>query len=143
MVVWQGGTPGRPSDWQAPRNWDVGRVPGETDHVIIPAASYNPLSQPVIEHTAEVAWVEIHAGATLTVAATGILVVSGDQVYSEGISIYGGELIAEGEIILEKIDVDWLEGFQPVVLEERTTYYSTNYDFEFSVVRQPGAVKPE
>ncbi len=48
-ATWKGGTPGRGSDWNCPKNWKEGRVPNEFSHVIIPDVSSSTFSYPVIE----------------------------------------------------------------------------------------------
>lgn len=133
-IVWKGGTPGQETKWTEPQNWDANRVPGEFDHVVIHAENTGHFSQPVLDGTAQIASVEIGPGAELHIAETGQLVVDGTHTYSEGISIYGGKLVADGIVILKHAVLDRLVETEPVVLKKRVLYQSTSYDNAVSVV---------
>ncbi|MCB0585558.1 MAG: hypothetical protein KDD06_09580 [Phaeodactylibacter sp.] len=133
-ITWKGGTPGKASCWNEPANWDANRVPGENDHVIIRPNKSSSTARPVIFSEVQVASIEIQAGAELYIAETGKLVVDGEYTYSEGISIYGGKLVSEGEVILKAVDDGFLQYCEAIVSGPQVIYYSRQYDFEFSLV---------
>lgn len=133
-ITWKGGTPGKETAWNEARNWDANRIPNENDKVIIRMENNGHFSQPVIDGEAIVAWVEIHAGASLSVTQTGSLTIDGEYTYSEGISIYGGKLDSGGEIILKDIDTEFIAKMEPVCLSQKITYYSSLHGCEFCVV---------
>lgn len=133
-ISWKGGTPGKESAWNEARNWDQNRLPNENDHVIIRPENNGHFAQPIIDSEIHVAWVEIHVGSSLSVTKNGKLLVDGEHTYSEGISIYGGDLASDGEIILKDINVEFIAAMQPVCLSQKITYYSTLHGYEFCVV---------
>ncbi len=133
-ITWKGGTPGKETAWNEARNWDAHRIPNENDRVVIPTEFNGHFAQPMIEGEARAAWVEIQAGGSLYVARTGQLTIDGAYTYSEGISIYGGKLESDGEIILKDIDQEILAKIKPICLKQEVTYYSTLHKYEFSVV---------
>ena len=133
-ISWKGGTPGKETKWSEPKNWDAHRIPNEEDKVIIKMENNGHFSQPVIDKEVHIAWLEIHSRAALEVTKSGVLLIDGTDVYSEGISMYGGKLHSEGEIILKHIDVDNIAGLQPVCLDHTSSYASGLYGYEFTIV---------
>lgn len=130
-ITWKGGTPGKETVWNEARNWDQHRLPNENDRVIIKLENNGHFAQPVIKGKAHVAWTEIYVGSSLYVDKTGTLLVDGEHADSEGISIYGGELVSDGKIILKDIDVEFIAAMQPICLNHKITYLSELYGFEF------------
>lgn len=133
-TIWVGGTPGKETKWNEPRNWDNNRVPDENTHVIIKSTNSGHAAQPIISDLVEVAWIEIRQGAALTISASGQLIVNGAETYSEGISIHGGKIQSSGRIILKNIEEAFIPDYESVALSKQVNYYSTIHDFEFSVV---------
>ena len=131
-IVWTGGTPGQETQWNEPQNWDANRIPGENDHVVIHAENNGHFSQPVLDRAAQVASLEIGAGAELHITQNGKLVVDGAYTYSEGISMYGGKLVSEGAIILKDIEPEFIAKLDPVFQSLQVTYSSQSQDYEFS-----------
>ncbi len=129
-ITWKGGTPGNETAWDEPRNWDSNRVPDQNDFVIINFVDNGHYSNPIIDSEVQVAWVQIYTGADLTIAETGKLIVDGAHTYSEGISFYGGNLTAEGQVVLK--DIDALDALDVVKLEEQDIYYSQKFNFAFA-----------
>jgi hypothetical protein len=102
--VWIGGTIGHESDWNTARNWSEGFVPDEDSYVIINLHNSGHNSQPVITGDAVAASVMVYSGAQLTIANTAQLVINGEEVYSEGISLYGGQLVNEGALYIQHVE---------------------------------------
>ncbi|MFT4679716.1 MAG: hypothetical protein ACI943_001795, partial [Gammaproteobacteria bacterium] len=98
--VWMGGTIGHEADWNTARNWSEGFVPDEDSYVIINLHN----SQPVINGEAIAASVEVRSGAQLTIANEAQLLINGEEVYSEGISPYGGQLVNEGALYIQNVE---------------------------------------
>ena len=133
-ITWVGGTPGKETKWNEPRNWDSNRVPDENTHVIIQKTNTGHFAQPVVSDLVKVAWIEIRQGAELNIKASGQLIVDGADTYSEGISIHGGKIQSSGRIILKNIEEEFIPDCESVALSKQVNYYSTLHDFEFSVV---------
>ena len=133
-IHWLGGTPGHESEWNEPRNWDANRVPIESDKVIISNRNNGHFKQPVISGEVQIAWLEILSGGNLTISNSGILTIDGSNTYSEGISIYGGAIHSDGEILFKGVELGFLEKNAPVCLERKYIYYSTAYQYNYSVV---------
>ena len=109
VIIWEGGTPGKENVWNEPKNWDANQLPEEDSHVVIKFANTGHFGQPIIDKMIQIASLEIQSGATLRVTKTGSLLIDGTDTYSKGITIYGGELISEGEIVLKNIDTKYLD----------------------------------
>jgi hypothetical protein len=133
-ITWKGGTPGKETKWNEPKNWDAYRIPNEDDKVIIKMENSGHFSQPVINDEVHIAWLEIHSGAELTIAATGQLTLEGTYTYSEGISIYGGNLSSDGEIIFKDIEAGFIAALSPICLSKKISFYSQLHGYEFCVV---------
>lgn len=91
-AYWLGGTPGKETNWEEPRNWDTNKTPDENTYVVITSQNSGHDAQPVINTEVLVASIQIHPGAMLTVEKKGQLTVDISETYSEGIQIYGGAL---------------------------------------------------
>jgi hypothetical protein len=98
-VVWKGGMPGRPADWNCPRNWNTNRVPGVLDRVVIADVRTRGSFFPIVGTEVEpIAALLVEAGAELTIARGGrLLVETGDpsndvvivgQIHSNGHNFY-------------------------------------------------------
>jgi hypothetical protein len=110
-AVWQGGKPGRTTDWNCPANWSEGRVPNEFTQVIIPAGATH---YPVIYYTsAPIDALLMEAGTRLTITDGAKLAVLGETGISDGISVLGqlenngtlevGEAVSGGIAFLEQV----------------------------------------
>ena len=78
-ITWKGGTPSKETVWNEVRNWDKHRLPNENDRVIIQPKNNGHFAQPIISGEAYAAWVEIYAGASLSVTKNGKLIVDGEH----------------------------------------------------------------
>jgi hypothetical protein len=86
--VWVGGTPGRPSDWMEPRNWNLNRVPDEGSSVRIPQLN-QPFYPEIKESVPSIAHLEVAGGAELHVLTNGLLQIDGQDTYDAGILLIG------------------------------------------------------
>ena len=78
QVEWQGGFPGRESDWFCAGNWSDNRIPDDLDNVVIPDCSTRGDFYPVIrKRSARVQSLEILSGAALTIDRSAHLTVLG------------------------------------------------------------------
>lgn len=99
--VWKGGFPGSEESWEHPRNWSLGEVPDEEDHVIIPSRLSEGNFYPHISAaTSPIASLEMQAGATLHIAPRGVLMIDGSLTYNYGLLNYG-KLLNEGVLEIE------------------------------------------
>lgn len=103
-ATWLGGTPGRETNWEEARNWSNYRVPDEFSNVIIKHTNSGHQSQPTIRGTVEVLSIEIQSNAALIIDVDGSLLINGDDTYTRGVLIYGGQLYNNGKIDLRQID---------------------------------------
>lgn len=110
-VTWIGGTPGNETSWDEPRNWSDNKIPNENSIVIIKYANSGHNAQPVITEKVEVASIEVQANAQLTIKKDAELIIDGSFTYSEGISVYGGEVINKGTVHLYSLSVDVTEDY--------------------------------
>ena len=62
-----------------------------------------------------IAAIEIQSGTELNIESTGQLIIDGGLTYSEGITIYGGKIRSEGEIILKNIDERFIHKSEAIV----------------------------
>lgn len=91
-TTWKGGTPGRETAWDCPKNWSNNAVPDEFSNVIIPNVSTTTRSLPVIRSgEVEVNTLFIHPNARLTIAASAELRVlgQGEDILPHDTSIVG------------------------------------------------------
>jgi hypothetical protein len=86
-AVWQGGKPGRTTDWNCPANWSEGRVPDEFTQVIIPSsASFYP----VIQYApTPIDALLMEAGARLTIQDGARLTILGETGIFNGVTALG------------------------------------------------------
>jgi len=86
-ATWQGGKPGRTTEWNCAANWSEGRVPDEFTQVIIPAgANYYP----VIQYApTPIDALMMEGGARLTIQDGARLAILGETGIFEGISVLG------------------------------------------------------
>lgn len=97
-VVWKGGSPRAPHEWHEPANWQVGRIPGESDIVVIPDCGDAEVFAPVIkERVPDIGQLRIEQGGHLSILSCGKLCVDGlgrtyGGVVNHGTLILGGEL---------------------------------------------------
>jgi len=107
-ATWQGGKPGRTTDWNCAANWSNGRIPDEFTQVIIPSyVSYYP----VIQHTAapidallleDGTLLTIQDGAKLTILCeTGIFdgVIVLGQIRNNGILDIGENAVMDAAFL--------------------------------------------
>ncbi len=94
--VWQGGKPGRTTDWNCPANWSEGRVPDEFTQVIIPTgASYYPVIRYALT---PIDALLMEAGAKLSIQAGARLSILGETGIFDGVTALG---LIENNGILE------------------------------------------
>jgi hypothetical protein len=105
-ATWIGGSFGNATSWHEARNWSTGAIPNEDTHVIIVHTNSGHNSQPIISENAEAASIQILSSATLTISKEGDLIVDGVATYSEGISLYGGKIINNGQVALYNLAVE-------------------------------------
>jgi hypothetical protein len=86
-ATWQGGKPGRTTDWSCPANWSGGHVPDEFTQVIIPSGKQ---FYPVIKCAATpIDALLIESGSTLAIHAGASLVILGETGRFEGFTVLG------------------------------------------------------
>lgn len=78
-------------------------MPTTETHVVVKPLNTGNYAEPVIRTAAEAASIAICAGATLTVSSKGILLVDGEEGYSEGVSTFGGSVKNEGKVYLNNL----------------------------------------
>ncbi|MCB0677498.1 MAG: hypothetical protein KDC30_12455 [Saprospiraceae bacterium] len=94
-ITWKGGTPGRESDWNEPRNWSTNCLPNEFSDLIIPDVSTTTFSTPVIkEGIVEINSLTIASNSKLTIQSPARLIV---YSYLEGVNEYN--LVEEGALL--------------------------------------------
>ncbi|MGB1318653.1 MAG: hypothetical protein ACPG5W_10615 [Flavobacteriales bacterium] len=106
---WLGGALGAENAWEEGRNWSLGSTPDEDTHVVIEWSNSGHNQQPVITLEANAASVKVFAGATLVIQKTGNLLIDGEFIYSEGISLYGGNVKNKGVVHLQNLATDVAE----------------------------------
>ncbi|MCB9267373.1 MAG: hypothetical protein H6558_20310 [Lewinellaceae bacterium] len=107
QVYWQGGFPGRETEWTEPRNWSTGQVPGWKDFAVIPYQDhgfYPEVSSvvPLIQALA------VRKEATLTIAPEGVLTIDGEGKEDEAIRLQGF-LFNFGALILTEMELGPVE----------------------------------
>ena len=86
-ATWQGGKPGRSTDWNCPANWSEGRVPDEFTQVIIPTgANYYPVIQSA---SAPIDALLMEGGATLTIQDGANLTILCETGIFDGVTVLG------------------------------------------------------
>lgn len=86
-ATWQGGKPGRATEWNCAANWEEGRVPDEFTQVIIPTRAGH---YPVIQNTdALIDALLMEGGTTLTIKDGALLTVLCETGIFGGVTILG------------------------------------------------------
>ncbi|NUO00585.1 MAG: hypothetical protein HUU01_08215 [Saprospiraceae bacterium] len=86
-ATWQGGKPGRSTDWTCPDNWSNGHVPDEFTQVIIPfGVIYYPVLQSV---EAPIDALLVEGGASFTIREGAKLTILCETGIFEGVTILG------------------------------------------------------
>lgn len=86
-ATWQGGKPGRTTDWNCSANWSEGRVPDEFTQVIIPTGAY---CYPVIQSApVPIDALLLEAGAKLTIQGGATLSILGETGIFDGVTLLG------------------------------------------------------
>jgi len=122
ICTWTGGTPGKENAWNEARNWDTNRVPDEFTFVVIQKVNSGHNAQPEIKQEIEIAGLDILNNAKLTILKNGNLKINGLYTATNGIQLFGGELINFGNLELsnidsetEKIDIARVEIKEPLI----------------------------
>lgn len=105
VITWKGGAPGNENNWFEPKNWDKNIVPDQDDYVIIKRLDNGHYAQPIIKREVTVASIELQSRAMLTIHPSGTLILDGSFTYSEGIHFFGGQMLNQGILHLQNIDV--------------------------------------
>ena len=82
--TWQGGKPGRTSDWNVSANWSKHRVPNEFDRVVIPNTDTTTRSYPFITGEVTLGSLFMASGAKVILRDHAMLVVLHGQGSEEG-----------------------------------------------------------
>lgn len=104
---WKGGTPGQETNWNYAKNWSNNQVPNEFTHVVIADNNTGYVAMPVINSYVAVASLQIKPNASLTISGKGTLDIDGEYTYSNGIMMYGGQLINNGKIMLSHVELEY------------------------------------
>ena len=134
-ITWKGGTPGKETVWNEARNWDQHRLPNENDRVIIRTENNGHFAQPILNESAKVAWIEIYAGSSLTIAENSTLIIDGQYTHSEGISIFGGSLNVKGRIQIKDVDSQFIAHYNIDGLPNTTVFSSEMKNNRFSFAK--------
>lgn len=104
-IMWKGGTPGKETQWQCPKNWTCNHVPDEFSNVTIPDVSSSSMAYPVLMGVAEVNSLRLEGNAALTIAPEGQLTVFTDVVvlHKENLQIKGTLIVLNELETSEKI----------------------------------------
>ncbi len=77
LATWKGGTPGQPTEWNCPTNWEEGRIPNEFSQVVIPDVSSSTFSNPALNSGEVEIWsLQILSGATLKIGKSARLIAT-------------------------------------------------------------------
>jgi hypothetical protein len=86
-ATWQGGKPGRATEWTCAANWKEGRVPDEFTQVIIPTRAAH---SPIIQNTAAlIDALLMEGGTTLTIKDGAMLTVLCETGIFDGVTLLG------------------------------------------------------
>lgn len=104
IAVWQGGKPGRTTEWNCPSNWSEGRVPDEFTQVIIPTGTNY---YPVIQYApSPIDALMMEGSAKLTIRDGARLSILGLTGIFDGVTVLG-QIENNGTIeIGESVNVD-------------------------------------
>jgi hypothetical protein len=103
---WIGGTPGQETEWHQARNWSTNEVPDEDTHVVIDFLNSGHNSQPTISQDAVAASIEVRSLGKLTITDNAELIIDGMDTYTEGISLYGGQIENLGSIFFYNLHIE-------------------------------------
>lgn len=103
-ATWQGGKPGRTTDWNCPSNWSGGRVPDEFTQVIIPTGKQ---FYPVIQYiSTSIDALLMESGSTLDIFEGASLLILGETGRFD-CSIVFGQIRNDGTLeIGESVTMD-------------------------------------
>ncbi len=97
--LWEGGVAGSETDWNTPGNWDDGRVPTSSTHVVIPD---NIAFYPEVDGSYSCNDLLVKDGATAAVAAGSVMNVNGNLTVGEGqsgvLTVNGGVCHVAGTV---------------------------------------------
>ncbi len=97
-ATWQGGKPGRTTEWNCAANWSEGRVPDEFTQVIIPAgAAYYPVLK---NEATPIDALLMEGNTALTLENGAILTVLGETGRFDGITVLG-KITNNGTLVIE------------------------------------------
>ncbi len=110
-TTWQGGKPGRSTDWNCPSNWSGGRVPDEFTQVIIPTGKQ---FYPIIKSAStSIDALLMESGSTLAIREGARLTILGETGRFDGFTIFGqirndgtleiGEAVNEDTAFLKQV----------------------------------------
>lgn len=86
-ATWQGGKPGRTTDWNCAANWREGRAPDEFSQVIIPTGV---IHYPVLKDEVEtIDALLVEGGAELTLKKNASLIILGETGRYDGLTLLG------------------------------------------------------
>lgn len=88
-VIWKGGTPGRETQWQCPKNWLGNAVPNEFSDVLIPDISSSGMAYPVVNQVVEINALRLEGNTMLTIAPEGQLTVANDIFVAQAENLKG------------------------------------------------------
>lgn len=95
--IWLGSTPGMERNWECAENWSTGKVPGESDRVIIPMLVTKGEWYPEIKSSTDpIASLLIHSGSMLSITREGTLTIDGSSTFDYGV-INLGTIMIEGD----------------------------------------------
>lgn len=113
-ATWQGGKPGRSTDWNCPANWREGKTPDEFTQVIIPAGTeYYPILK---NEATPIDALLMEGGTELTLQNGSMLTVLGETGRFDSIIVFG-KIINNGTLVIEKmssINMAFLQQIQGV-----------------------------
>jgi len=85
-ATWQGGKPGRTTEWNCAANWREGRVPDEFSQVIIPTGV---IHYPVLKAVETIDALLVEGGSVLTIKKGASLVILGETGRYDGLTLLG------------------------------------------------------
>jgi len=95
-VEWIGGTPGKETCWNEPRNWSDHKVPNEFSNVFIGKTSASVVHFPVIsEGLIELNSINLSNQATLKLDASAELII-----YDSATGIFSNNFVADGRVVM-------------------------------------------
>lgn len=108
-ATWQGGKPGRTTDWNCPANWSEGRVPNEFTQVIIPSGVHY---YPVIQYApTPIDALLMEGGTSLTIQEDATLTILCETGIFDGVTVLG-QIWNDGTLDIGEaagVDTDFLQ----------------------------------